>query len=244
LNPVHVISLSRSADRRASFARNNGHIPFTFVDAVDGSTLTRAEVEATGHFLPGLHYTAGAYGAALSHLTLWQQAAQGPASMTIAEDDAVFRHDFESAQARLLDSLTPGWDFVLWGWNFDSLLSLRPLPGLFGTMGFDATRLLPDLAGFQAATNPPSAFRLAYGFGLPCYSVSPAGAAKLIAACFPLRDFGMHVPIAGNIRNEGIDIATNRVYGALEAFASFPPLVVTPNDRTRSTIQNGAPLKG
>jgi GR25 family glycosyltransferase involved in LPS biosynthesis len=244
LNPVHVISLSRSADRRETFRRNNSHLAFDFVDAVDGSTLTRAQVGATGHFLPGLHYSAGAYGAALSHLKLWQQAARGDAPMTIAEDDAIFRHDFAQAQARLLEGLAPGWEFVLWGWNFDAFLSLRPLPGLFGTMGFDATRLLPDTGAFQAATSPVHAFRLVYGFGLPAYTLSPAGAARLIAACFPLQDFGMHVPVAGNIRNEGIDIATNRVYGAMEAFACFPPLVVTPNDRARSTIQNGAPLRG
>lgn len=244
MNPVRVISLARTPDRRAVFTAANSHIPFTFVDAVDGAALTRADIEATGRFGPGLHYSAGAYGAALSHLKQWEDAARASAPTTIAEDDAVFRHDFESAQARLLAGLAPEWEFVLWGWNFDSLLSLKPLPGLFGTMGFDATRLLPDLAGFQAATNPPSAFRLAYGFGLPAYTVSPAGAARLIAACFPLQDFGMYVPIAGNIRNEGIDIATNRVYGAMQAFASFPPLVVTPNDRARSTIQNGAVLKG
>ncbi len=48
----------------------------------------------------------------------------------MAEDDAVFREDFVAAQAEFLDKLLPGWDFVLWGWNFDSMLSVRILPGV------------------------------------------------------------------------------------------------------------------
>lgn len=243
LNPVRVISLRRSAERRAEFTRRNTHLPFVFEDAVDGTALTRAEIQASGLFGPDLVYTAGAYGAALSHLKLWEAAARGPAPLTIAEDDAIFRHDFADTHAGLLASLVPGWDFVLWGWNFDSILSLRPLPGLYGTMGFDASRMLADIAPFQASTAPVSAFRLAHAFGLPAYSVSPAGAAKLKQYCFPLVDFGMHVPVCGNIRNEGIDIATNRIYGAMEALACFPPLAITPNDRARSTIQNGPPLQ-
>jgi GR25 family glycosyltransferase involved in LPS biosynthesis len=45
--------------------------------------------------------------------------------LTIAEDDAVFRADFEHEANRVIASLSPDWDMILWGWNFDSILGLE-----------------------------------------------------------------------------------------------------------------------
>jgi hypothetical protein len=46
-------------------------------------------------------------------------------NLTIAEDDAVFRADFEHEANRVIASLSPDWDMILWGWNFDSILGLE-----------------------------------------------------------------------------------------------------------------------
>src|SRR3569833_3107431 len=72
-SPSKVISLTRTPERRTEFARRNPHLNYVYFDAVDGKTLTRESVAATGLFPPGLPYTRGAYGAALSHLALWEE---------------------------------------------------------------------------------------------------------------------------------------------------------------------------
>jgi hypothetical protein len=45
------------------------------------------------------------------------------------------------------------------------------------------------------------------------------------------------------IRNIGIDATLNGIYRDLQAFVCFPPLVVSPNDHSKSTVQ-GVPPRG
>jgi glycosyl transferase family 25 len=238
--PVQIISLERSTARRTEFARRNRCLAFEFFDAVDGAALTREAVAASGLFAPGLHYTAGAHGAALSHHALWTRAAAGAAPLTIAEDDVIFREDFAAAHEDILAGLLPGWDMVLWGWNFDSILALRLLPGLPGVMAFDPGTVAKALAGFAYTTTRPQAFRLDVAFGLPAYTISPNGAKKLLARAFPLADFTRTLPLMPQaVRNDGIDTALTNIYPSVDAYVCFPPLAMTPNDRAASTIQNG-----
>jgi len=244
MGPVHVISLERTPERRAAFARRNPHLDYIFFDAVDGAALTAEAVAASGLFRPGLSYTRGAYGVALSHHALWQKAVAQGEPLTVAEDDAIFREDFAAAQAELLAGLQPGWDMVLWGWNFDSVLALRVLPGVPAAMAFDQKALLAALPGFPFTAARPQAFRLDIAFGLPAYTISPGGAKKIAARCFPLADFTMSVPILPQpVRNEGLDTALSQVYPSTDSYVAFPPLAISPNDRAASTIQNGQYLR-
>ena len=238
--PVTVISLKRSADRRENFRRHNAHLDFEFFDAVDGSALSLAELNAGGLFEPGLPYSVGAYGVALSHLTQWDRIIESGQARTIAEDDAIFRLDFPSQQTRLLQALPPDWDMILWGWNFDAALALDAMPGMTPmALLCDQQQLRGALDQFQAITTPPQLFRLRSAFGLPCYSMSPAGARKFKAGCFPMRNAAVFFPVLGSdVRNFGIDIATNRLYPDLNVLFSLPPLVATGNDHSRSTVQN------
>lgn len=241
--PVKVISLQRSDERRAEFSRRNGHLSYEFVNAVDGLTLSRDVVSETGLFQSGLPYTAGAYGAALSHHGLWNEAINSGRPLTVAEDDAIFRLDFAHAHAALLDSLPVDWDLVLWGWNLDSILAMELMPGVSTAMYFDYLQLLEKIEEFQNCTGGPKLFRLDKCFGLPAYSVSPAGAQKLTAQCFPLANFSLNFPLLGDIPNYGLDVATSRVYGSINSFVSFPQLAMTRNDRLISTIQNSPYLQ-
>src|SRR6478609_9621787 len=102
---VKVISLERSVERRAEFARRNPRLAYEFFNAVDGAALSSQAVADTGLFQPGLDYTAGAYGVALSHHALWNEAIGAGQALTIAEDDAVFREDFAAMQAEFLARL-------------------------------------------------------------------------------------------------------------------------------------------
>lgn len=240
MRPVQVISLERSPERRAEFVRRNPRLAFEFFNAVDGAALSPEAVAASGLFQPELDYTVGAYGVALSHHALWEECIRRGEALTVAEDDAVFREDFAQAQERFLAGLLPGWDFVLWGWNFDSILQVRVLPGVPAVMGFDPEAMRKAINGFPFTTATPQAFRLDHAFGLPAYSISPAGAKKFKARCFPLADFTRALPLIPDpVRNRGIDVALNDIYAGADCHVSFPPLVATKNDQTTSTIQNG-----
>lgn len=238
---VHVISLARSAGRRAAFTAHHPHLDFCFEDAVDGLAMTPEQRRTTGLFDEALAYTPGAFGCALSHLALWRQAIDTGHALTVAEDDAVFRHDFHDQQARALAALPPDWEFVLWGWNFDAVLSLNLLPGVSpAVMVFSQEHLRTSLDEFQAMQASPALLPLEKAFGIPAYTVSPAGARRLQATCFPLTPFRLRFPLhPQDNENNGLDIAMNRAYPSLVAYACLPPLAATPNERASSTIQVG-----
>jgi GR25 family glycosyltransferase involved in LPS biosynthesis len=234
--PIKVISLARMPWRRAEFTRRNRGLAFEFVDAVDGATLSGESLAATGLFPPGIDYTPGARGAALSHLKLWDEAIATGQALTVAEDDAVFRPDFAAMRADLLAGLPDGWDLVLWGYNFDSVLSFWLPFGLRTVLWFDNSQARTALARLGGDSGRPQLYRLEFSFGLPAYSISPAGARRFKAGCFPLRDFTRNYPLVPQpVRNFGIDVAMNQVHPLAGAHACFPPLAVTPNERATST---------
>jgi len=241
MNPVvKVISLARSADRRQSFSQKNAHVDFSFADAIDGRTIMHEVDKAPDLFEPGLEYTPGAFGCALSHLTLWQEAAENGYPVTVVEDDVVLRHDFQEQSAAALAQLPDNWDLVVWAWNFDSILSLNLMPGISRTvMVFDQEGVRKSLAQFQAMQDRPCLLPLDRCFGTPAYTISPQGARKFMQECFPLKNFSMAIPLLPRmVPNNGIDIAMNRVYASTNSYCSMPPLAVTPNEHASSLIQN------
>ena len=69
-------------------------------------------------------------------------------------------------------------------------------------------------------------------FGAPRYSISPRGAQALKSACFPIRETEIYFPgIDRRIPNVGIDVGMNQTYPSMKAYAAFPPLVITKNER-------------
>jgi glycosyl transferase, family 25 len=239
MRPIRVISLARQPERRTEFLRRNAHVPSTFLDAVDGHALTAGQIRESGLFLPEVDgtYDAHAYGVAMSHWQLWNEAAASDAPLTIAEDDALFRHDFEARSEDVLAALPGDWDFVLWGWNFDSVFCVHAMgEGSPVAMLFDQPRLRASLDAFQSLQSPVQAFRLERAFGLPAYTLNPKGAAKLLKLCFPQRQLSVWLPVFDrSLANIGVDVSTNAVYPQTQSFACFPPLAVTPN------VRGGAP---
>lgn len=236
---VKVISLRRSEMRRAAFNEANPHLKFEYIDAVDGQSLTHEMIIGSGLFGDSLPYTLGAYGAALSHGRLWEQAIRDDRIVTVAEDDAIFRIDFEVQHKKLFAAAPPGWDIILWGWNFDSILSLNSLAGVSSAvMLFDQDRLRENTDAFRHAEVAPTLLPLDKCFGIPAYSISPSGARKFRSECFPLVNFKLHFPLLNReLMNTGIDIAMNRIYSSSSSHVAFPPLVVTKNEHSISTIQ-------
>ncbi len=241
---IHYINLARREDRKQHFlAINQGIADFDHVKAVDGSTLDFDQVLDAGLVAPDLTtYTHGALGCAWTHMLLWKYAIARNETITIAEDDAVFNRNFSQLSSKLLDQLPQDMDFVLWGWNFNSILCVELLGGLQqALMHFTNKPMLEKMSEFQNSQLDCIAMKLLFAFGIPCYSISPKGAAQLINACFPLKACTLSAPaLQEDMPNFGIDVAMNHHYAKLSCYACWPPLVVTENDKSQSDIQRDA----
>lgn len=236
-----VINLDRSTARLDVFVRRNaGILTITRFPAIDGQTLDRAALIARGIMDPALTaYTPGAFGCALSHAALWRHCIALGEPITVCEDDAVLHRQFAPLADELLGALAGDFDLVMWGWNFDSYLAVDLLPGVSpALLTFDQARMRGALDVFQQFPIRPLLLPLLRSFGTPCYTVSPRGADHFLRASFPLTPFEVFFPgLNRAIPNNGIDMPMNRAYPSLRAFASLPPLALTVNERSQSTVQ-------
>jgi GR25 family glycosyltransferase involved in LPS biosynthesis len=233
---IHLINLDRSPDRLAEFKSRNRHLRnVARFPAVDGSQLHRDELVRRGIIEPDLGYTAGALGNTLSHLALWDLALQTGEPVTLCEDDAVFHGTFEQKSADLLNTLPPQWHIVLWGYNFDSPVIVEWGETNSCTLTFDQDEIRRCLARFAELALQPALYKLAEGCGIVCYTISPAGAQILKNFCLPLRN--MLIRFEGlnrTVPNFALDVMMNGIFRRMSAYACFPPLVVTPNNREAS----------
>lgn len=237
---IKVISLKRSSARKKIFIENNPNINFTFFDAVDGAKLSQQFLNNSGLFVGPLHYTKGAYGCALSHLAIWEESINTKKIITVLEDDAILRHDFDQQHQKMIDSLKNDWDIILWGWNFDHILSVNIMSNISPViMLFNQQQLQNSISEFQKSTIENRLMPLDKCFGIPAYSISPNGAKKFKDECFPLFPFEIEFPLMNHkMVNNGIDIAMNHLYLTSKSYACFPPLAVTKNEHASSTVQN------
>lgn len=243
---IRVISLKRTPERREHFNALNAHLDFTFFDAIDGELLPEALQRDRSVFAESLKYRSGAIGCALSHRALWQECAASDQPLTIAEDDAVFRHDFPTRYPQALAGLPLDWDFVLWGWNFDFWLGVDFIPGVSSSLVMcNQAQMRLAIPQFQQFAEPPRLLRLDKVWGIPAYTMSPRGARRFLAGCFPLKELEIRLHVERlPLGNTGIDSQMNQIYPETLSYVAFPPLVVTPNEHARSTIQVRPRKKG
>lgn len=150
-----VISLRDSVERRKAFRANNPALEFEFVEAVDGRAISDDMLRHSGLFAPGLPYTRGAYGVAMTTYRLWTAIAAGDELMTIAEDDTIFRADFHDATLAYLRAHPDAHEFVAWGYNFDSILRGSIFNGRTPvTICFDEALLGKSVDAFRADRSP------------------------------------------------------------------------------------------
>ena len=218
----------------------NSHMPdIQRFSAIDGSSLDRHALVDQRTIEPELPYTDGALGCALSHIFFWEAARDEKAEITVCEDDAIFNESFLEQAPKLIRSLPTDWDLVMWGWNFDSILWFDLMPGISPCLAvFDQEQMRKGVQDFQNRRFSPQLFRLLRAFGTVCYTVSATGARKLLQKGLPLRPFTVSFPsINPQFPNNGIDIVMNDIYPTLQAYVSFPPLVITKNEHAASTVR-------
>ena len=238
---IQLINLDRSQDRLAVFEKQNAacNLDFQRFPAIEGKNASREKLIERGTITADLNYSDGALGCALSHLALWGLAIEKNEPLTICEDDAIFNHNFVPTAEALLKTLAPEWHIILWGWNFDSILLFEMIPGVSPCLGaFDQDRMRMGVEAFQSASLAPQAFRLFRAFALVGYSISPKGAQVLKQHCLPLGKMEVFIPgLNRKVTNTGLDVVLNDVYPRINAYACFPPLVITRNLHSVSTIQ-------
>jgi len=245
---AYVISLASTPWRLDAFMRNNAGLGIEFLryEAVDGARIDRDALYAAGVLEDrDIDITDTAIGCALSHMALWQIARDENRIVTICEDDAVLRGDFASVYAREV-AANPEFDTLHWGFNFDTH-ACYAIPG-YGECVFlsDERQLRGEQVAqtFRAGRHPVHLYRAVRFHGLPCYTVSPAGADKLLKLCRPLRKFRADFEMPngyGGVSNlyfwmAGIDSFCLQDLARLNAWVTIPPLAITPNDKMLSTI--------
>ena len=234
---LRLINLDRTPERLAAFRARHPDLPVERVPASDGERLDRAACVADGLITADNTYRPGALGCALSHIHLWRRCVAEGVASHVVEDDVTLRHDFLPAANAILSRL-PNWDFVLWGHNLDWPVQVEAAPGL-GVVILQYDHQTVEPGPFRAPGPIPAAMRLISATGTGCYSISPAGAERLLTACLPIgaapaRYLAKH-PTA--LMNSGIDVEMSRHYADMNAYVAFPVLAITDNDQTASTIR-------
>ena len=169
----------------------------------------------------------------------WRDAIQSDTALTILEDDIVVAENFVEETERLIKSLPDDWELVIWGWGFDAYMTFDLLPGYSHcTSTFDQETLRKRSQHFSAEQIESRLFRIRSGFGTIGYSISPRGARRLLDFCMPLRPMSLHYPgYPKPLPNTGIDNMMAQLYPHMAAYVAVPPLVVTDNYHSTSTVQ-------
>ena len=236
---IYVINLGRTPGRFADFAQQNAHIHASRFSAVDGRSISRQDLIYRSVLASDFTYTDGALGNALSHLALWDMSIETNVALTICEDDAIVNRHFVDDAEAIVNSLPEDWHFILWGWNFDSYVTFDMITDVSpAVVQFDQSKMRMGAATFQSTRIKSRAFRLHRAFGLCCYSISPSGARALKDLCLPLRNMNVFFPgLNCFLVNSSFDVMTSEMYPKINAFLSFPPLVINMNDHAVSTVQ-------
>ena len=247
---VHFFNLDRCEERLAEFMNVNGHLEeLTRVRAFDSDGIDLITLAQQGLVKGDIlsMYPVGAVCLALGNCALWNMAIESGKHMTVAEDDAIFNLKFDVCAAEVIETLPPDWDLIHWGWNLDAPLVFDMLHGVTPcVVHCDQDKMRLNTRNFQGLSLSPRPFRAAWLLGRPCYTISPKGAENLKSKVFPLRPFtfpwpeGLPKPTPTAVKKTvGFDYALNSVYRQVNAYVCFPPLVITKNERWKSTIQPG-----
>lgn len=241
---IMVINLDRCPERFTKFSTVNGFLrQVARFPAVEGRAVDRDKLQSDRLLDAALTCSDGALGCALSHIMIWHRVMTDGIATTVCEDDAILNHGFERVSERLVADLPAGWDFILWGWNFDAMLLVNLLPGVSpAAIHCNQDSMRTRLSRFQTLDLEPRALRLLSSCGTLCYSISAGGARKLYAGCTPLKPLAA-TDAAGmpcGITPYGIDHAMTQLYPRINAFVAVPPLAVSPNEQAASTVQKQA----
>jgi glycosyl transferase, family 25 len=135
-------------------------------------------------------------------------------------------------------ALSPGLGHLPFGFNLDAGIIFDVVLGVGPRAAyFYQARARRGLDAFQRSEIRPQPYRLRRHMSTVAYSLSPAGAWKLLAEALPARPFTLTIPAGGQWPDTGVDMLLTALYDRLNAYVAFPPVMITPNnDETSTTL--------
>ena len=233
-----VISLPSTPDRLQAFYRENFRTKFEHFSAIAGAEVPKSDYAR--YIDDSIVYRPGALGNALSHQALWDYSIRCDEPVLICEDDARLHLEFDRLSHGVLSQIGDDWDFIAWGWNFDSILQIELPAGLGRSLlSFDENSLRRNYQGYLASRIRPEFYRLSQMFGSVCYSISPRGAAFFLSRTRPISRREVFIlGLRRKLLNVALDITMNEFYKDAMSFVCFPPLCITENLREFSTVES------
>lgn len=243
----YIISLKNRPDRLKEFmeANKDVRIDIEMFDAIDGNIISKNALIQNEIISAQNNYSPAALGCLVSHLTLWKQAVDQNAQITIFEDDAVLHKDFQDLSRSLIEEHAD-FDIIFWGCNTD-----WPIELAVGA-GFPSVTLLcgpgePRFSPMTPLMAHPKLLKVTLLAGLCSYTISPKGAEKLLRLLLPLGNEDTKIRIfkdgLGNKSeiipwiNTGIDVALSKHLVNINSYISFPFIAGSKNDWNKSSIQ-------
>jgi hypothetical protein len=232
---VSAIGAGRAALDR--FLAANPHIPVKLAHLSDPASVDRAALLANRVIAEANQYGADALGRAVSHAKLWSHCANSGTITHIADSGVVLRADFASAIAGAI-AASRGFDILVWAYDFSIPARIELAPGTEGRLMHEQSTHAPDITAFRAGTTRVGPFPLRQ-CGQPLgYTLSPAGARKLLARCLPFSNtqlayFGSPQI---NFANDNLGTEMARQFPGLAAFIAHPPLAVMPQTVAPETL--------
>ena len=242
-HPLLVISLKRTPKRLRDFYTINNHTLIDWdvevihgIDGVENQQIAHKSRWVSSSALK--HWTKGAIGSALSHIKAWRRCIELNKEVLIAEDDVILANNLRSKleELQIIGEKAKQSNFILLGWNLDSVLYAELAPKLDMISLFEP--IYPTLEQLKELVNSKrerNLCNLTLCFGLPAYWISPEMARELMNKCMPfqLEVNNMTRGIPEHTLTTLDGMLTNR-YKEINAKITIPPLALALNDQKTS----------
>ena len=178
----------------------------------------------------------------LAHFKALQECVQTNEPVSIFEDDAILVKDFDSKTLELIVQIDGDWDIIQWGFNWDAFMHYRmlgeegPIFNLFLQSQIEKFRV----DKFKSSGRKSTLFPLVSSFGMHAYTVSPAGAKKILefypkVSNYYVNNIGL---VGASYWCSSLDMVLNAFYDSNSAYVALPPLSYVVNDKQASAIWN------
>ncbi|WP_438383774.1 glycosyltransferase [Asaia sp. BMEF1] len=201
----------------------------TFVDAFEAKAVDRLYMAENGLLDANALATDAQIADVFSHVIQWSQCAASGANRTIATDRSSIPENFEEESAALVARISTPWDLIVWGVDYNGLLIVK-MPHQLGdcVIKYDDHPSAGASRPLEAVEFPATLMPLSAMEGISAYTVSPAGASKLLGS-LPIREYVYRNKCASR-EVKGFDIGVlfsmlieNKI---ISSYVSFPPLIV------------------